>query len=348
MSVSWPVSVDVAVRDAEIGLAWADRDLAGPAVRFVRLTPNLELISTSKLDDIRPDTQRTDVAVAPLPSGWIVGVGNPDGVMAILLDAMGAFAARTIVDPPPIAVPGEYGRNPVVATRAGAGPLIAWRNGNSLRAAVIASDGRSATTPIELTFDGWIQSGSLSAVFFDDAFYVGFIVSHQFVSSQLRLARVAADGTTSTTFPALAGDSVNLPSLVAGATGLSIVYEGAAPGHDGAGMVWRRISVTGEALGSRVLVGPPERYLNFSPAAAVGGDIVVLASGYGAGLGFARALGIVRIDSRDQITRPVFDFALGPGMGSYSIVPRGRDLIVAWLGGGFSIEDRIGIAKLLP
>jgi hypothetical protein len=224
-----------------------------------------------------------------------------------------------------------------------------WRNGDSLRAAVIASDGRSATTPIDLSSDGVIQPASLSAAFFGDAFYVAFVVGLPTVSNQLRMTRVALDGTTSTTFPALLGDWVLFPTLVAGANGLSIVYEGAAPGNGDGGIVWRRISVTGEALGVPVLVGPPDRYHNLARAAAVGGDIVVLAGAENGGpLGVARALGIVRIDSRDQITMPVFDIAIGPGMGSYNIARRGPDLIVAWLGGGFSTEDRIGIARVLP
>jgi hypothetical protein len=344
VNVVWPVSLGVGATDAEIGLAWADHDAAGPAVRFARVAPDLELISTSHLDDVRASARPTEVAVAPLLSGWIVGITNPDGVSAIFADASGAFAARTVLDQPPIEMRDDYGSNLVIAGHAGAGPLIAWRNGNSLRATVIASDGRSATTPINLPFHGRIVPASLSAAFFGDAFYVAFVID--LPGGQLQLTRIAQDGSTSASVLALEGEQVGFPRLVAGPKGLGIVYEDSGEGRD-LGMMWRRISVTGDALGSRVLVAPPQRYLNASPGAALGSDIFILAGGRTGPLGVAHALGIIQIDSADQIARPVFDVAIGRGMMSYNVVTRGPDLIVAWLGGGSS-ADRIGIARLPP
>jgi hypothetical protein len=343
VNVVWPVSLGVAATETEIGLAWAELDPLGPAIRFARLAPDLELLSASKLEGLGPTVQRASVAVAALASGWIVGVYNSDGVAAILADSTGAFAARTVFDPPPVPAADVYGANPVFAPRPGAGPLMVWRNGTALRASVIAMDGRSATTPIDVALDGSMYPGSVSAVFFEDAFYVAVVVALPTATNQLRLVRVAQDGSASTTMSVLPGDSIYSPTLVAGDHGLSLVYEGQAPAST-FGMLWRRIGVGGEPLGPPVSIDASQRYSDVAHPVAVGDDIVILA-GAQASIGVATALGIVRIDAQGQMREPAFDIAIGQRLSSYDIVARGSDLIAAWIGGG---ADRIGVARLRP
>jgi hypothetical protein len=144
----------------------------------------------------------------------------------------------------------------------------------------------------------------------------------------------------------LPGEQSQVPALVSGANELQIVYEGMVADGNWA-MFWRRLSPTGNALSPPVLIGGLPRYLNPSPAVAIGADTVILAGGHTGGVGIASALGIARITGDGSLGTAVYEIARARPTTWYDIARRGPDVVVVWLRGDFP-NTGIGIARVTP
>ena len=129
-----PPLMGLAATDTEVGLVWLDTTPQwAQSVGFAQLAPDLTVIR-SRVVDRFPEPQLYDgpaiggVAVAPLPTGWVVAVAatataTPELYLHVL-DARGQVVARTTVEATSFA----YSNNPVpfLIPRPGGGPLIFW------------------------------------------------------------------------------------------------------------------------------------------------------------------------------------------------------------------------------
>jgi hypothetical protein len=277
-----PLAMAIAATDAEVALAWAEQDaLAAPTLHFARLAPTLDLVATSAI----PDAAYTAaygglavppvLAVAPLPSGWVVaGYAAPE-LFLHALDAAGQPVARLVVAQlPPAAASGGL---PILAARPDGGPLLVWSQAGEVRAAVVAVDGRSTTVPIVLSTASARVVGSPSAIFGRDTFSVAFSVETAPNPGQLRLAQIATDGSLSGIGDALLGTEVSNatlgPSQARGSSDLTVVYQRLADPcvtDQGLALYAQRIGFTGVPLGSPVLVGRSGQYDGWAESAAFG------------------------------------------------------------------------------
>jgi len=231
-TVVLPTAMAMAATDAEVALAWVE-PVAGqaPALRFARLSPALDLVSTTPLADealaAAPTGLAPPLAVAPLPSGWVVvGYAKPE-LFVHVIDATGHDIARWVLADIPDS--GPFSKTLVVAERAGGGPLVLWYGGGVARGAVVAADGRSATTPITLPID-WLSLPSRpGAIFNGTAFYVAFSHDGGPSSRQMQLLRIAPDGTMTGMANALPGVEVMNPTLgplqIFGSDEVTVIYK---------------------------------------------------------------------------------------------------------------------------
>jgi hypothetical protein len=350
----------LAATDAEVGLAWVGHDTPseGASIRFARLEPNLDLISSTKLED---DCGAFGVSAAVLPSGWLVGIyahhyvveegrgiqywGDEAYVHA--LDTQGRPTGRTTVAKLPPSEPG-YIIGPVVAEQPGGGPLIAWAGdgkavGHGLHVAVVSGDGRSVTQPIEVPIDTLVP---LSAAFVQDSFYV----AAGGLNNNLQLVRVARDGSSASLIDALPGEQVEHPALVQGADDLRIIYDGPLPDFSAWPPMWRRISPAGEGVSPAISLSTrsgPALGLAFGPEtfAVLGRGL----PGWSQPVGErGSALAVARVTADAGVVSSADEFAKVAFIRQYHAVRRGTDAVIAWLGGGPMQVDHIGIARLTP
>ena len=275
-----PLAMAIAATDAEVGLAWAEQDPGhAPTLHFARLSPSLDLVGATALPDAAfaaasaglapPPT----LAVAPLPSGWVVaGYAAPE-IFLHAIDATGQDVGRLVIAQVPAAEAGSG--LPILAARPDGGPLLVWSRAGELRAAVVAADGQSMTAPVVLATGAPQVLGSPSAIYGRDAFNVAFSIDGGANRRQLRLARVETDGTLTGSYDALRGTDVwNAtlgPSQAFGSSDLTVVYQRYADPcvtDQGFAVYAQRIGSTGVPLGEAVLVGRPGQYDGWAESSA--------------------------------------------------------------------------------
>jgi hypothetical protein len=329
----------LAATDTEVGLAWTDADdPAGYRVSFTRLSPTFAGLGTTVL---RTSLAQAGVAVAPLPTGWVVAVGGDDGlggtdVSFYTIDPDGSVVDHVTVESGLIGEDGWW--YPMLAARPGGGPLLIWRTADAVRAAVIADDGRSATTPVSIPID--------PDDFITDAAYAGgafFVTSLELADSQydapseLFIARVETDGRATSVVEALPGEVSDFAALVAGAADLRIVYTGFAPPYGEHRTYWRRLDGTGAAASPAVeLERDPYGFGIGARAVALGDDTVVLLDESNVLVRVARvtAAGQIATPAQDVVTASVYAVAA---------VRRGPEVVFGWIS-----PLGIGLARIAP
>jgi hypothetical protein len=335
-----PLVQAIAASDAEVALAWIERmGVEPPRLRFARLSPGLDLVAASTIDDpalaafpMGGGSSYFAVSVATLPSGWaIAGYAGPDFFLHAL-DASGQSGARIRLDTAAIADVLAY---PVLAGRADGGPLVLWQTSTALRVAVVAPDGRSTTTPLALPVSGRLANYPRVA-FAGGAFHVLAPIDSGTSTALLRVFRIATDGTLASTFDVLPGLTFEHVQLVPGADDLRIVYS------DGERAFWRKLGPTGAPLSAPVAIGSGYDFGGDARAIGFGADTVALLIGVNS----ANTLSITHIGPDGQIVRSPEKIAigLGGGIGWHDIVRRGPDAVAAWLANGPGIR----VARFLP
>jgi hypothetical protein len=332
-----PAAMAMAATDAEVALAWVE-PVAGqaPALRFARLSPALELVSTTPLADealaAATPGLAPPVAVAPLPSGWVVvGYAKPD-LFVHVIDATGHDVARWVLADIPDS--GPFSKTLVVAERPGGGPLVLWYGGGVARGAVVAADGRSATTPITLPIEWLSLLSQPGAIFNGTAFYVAFSHEGGPSSRQMQLLRIAPDGTMTGMANALPGVEVMNPKLgplqIFGSDEVTVIYKRFADAcATNPGLYAQRIGATGAALADPVVMGRPAQYSDWVvPATTTNGHSQILLQ---SGDGHSLEVGLIKgggkeagISSRIAIDPSLF-------FESLRFVRRGTDGVAAWL-----------------
>ena len=130
-------SYAIAATDSDVGLAEVGYDdTSGTTLSFRRLTPSLDIASnTTLLDTSRPGPLEGayvgGVAVAPIPSGWVIAGCVSGQLLLFTVDAAGMNSVRA---PAPVGDRVcEYAM--VLAARPGGGPLLVWSAGYSVSGA---------------------------------------------------------------------------------------------------------------------------------------------------------------------------------------------------------------------
>jgi hypothetical protein len=279
------------------------------------------------------------VSVAERPDGWVVaGYAAPE-LFIHAVDSAGRDLGRTTVEnvSPDII----WGGMPTLAARPGGGPLLVWKGVNGLRAAVVASDGRSTTAPRDLpVVDPTTPPTLFTAAYVGDAFYVATPTDSLTNASQLRLQRVETDGTPTTSVDALPGVEAWSPSLVTGAADLRVVYfsQPTGPSPDGYGVVWQKLGLAGDATSPAILLGGPDDYVG--SAVALGDDTVAAVAG-------GTTLQIAHVDGQGNVVTPLYPIVTATDSYPdwYAIVRRGSDVVVAWKP---DLRGSVGIARVAP
>ncbi len=328
----------LAAKDTEIGLALLSyRAVDGAAaVSFARLSPALQFIRRTTLDDgSQPgaffERYAYGMAVAPIPSGWVVAVCGDKEIFLHALDDAGNDLGRTVVA-------NVYGlqacAKPVLAKRPNGGPLLLWLGDEGLKMSMIAADGLSASPPLTIVGGSLTLSWeSIGAAWVGDEFAVALPVdlTSSGAPYALRLLRVPADGTPRFVGDFWSGGVDGKAHVASDAAEVRVLFEGLLQGevypYD-AGTVWWRRATDGS---SPPLVKLATMPVSFGQSLALGfGDdtLVLLGSSYGSGLG------IMRVAADGSVVTPLYDvirsqYGIGP---AYEMARRGPEAVIAWLG----------------
>jgi hypothetical protein len=329
--------------DSEVGVAIYDDGTAG--LTFARLSPALALTSSTTLEQAL-DISTLLVAVAPIPLGWVVAVCNDHEVYFHAVGADGREIARSSVVQ---TMGGDQAcMSLTLAGRPGGGPLLVWQTPIGVNATVIAADGLSFGPTEILDYSIGQSPMRVDAAWVGTAFYVGVpIWDNQNYQHTLSLTSVQPDGTTALVRNLLPSDLFDGPSLAAGTGDLRIVYPGLPAGGiapDDIGVIWQRLTLTGQLASLPVQIAPQSNYYMFSRAVAVGDNTVALV------LDSAQAaLDIVQVGLDGQIAAPMRTIAGNPGVAGADVVRRGSDVIVAWSSySGNNGETLLNLARLTP
>jgi hypothetical protein len=326
--------------DTEIGLATlAYNANGGTTLSFARLAPSLDI--TGGWVDLEKTTQFGapvgnsgiySVAVAPLPSGWVVAACGEPEVFFHLIDAAGRQVARTVVhraaDPYDTCIGGLMR----LAARPGGGPLLLWRSGSDVVGSLIADDGMSAGAPQTIIGPAAFLSDLVGAAWVGDAFYVAATLLRDDGDARhwLRLMRLQPGGAPTGGNVLVNDPMYGPPALTSDAGDLRVLYASVPPGgaDDDVAVLWRRLGPSGQPLSEPVVVGTPPDTFGSSRGVAFGMDTVVVIAGgqYGGRLSLAR------LGSDGQIAAPTYDLARAPEyyLGDFEMVRRGPDVVVGW------------------
>jgi len=347
--VANPTGFAIGATDTEVGLATlSNNDASGMTLSFARLTPTLDLAGAWINVEDTPGTADSiriyAVAVAPLPSGWIVAACGDPQVFFHTIDSSGREMARTVVDTIASGDDACVTGSLTLAPRPGGGPLLLWRSGSDVMASLIADNGLSASAPTAIVGPATYYSDAVSAAWVGDTFYAAVTLQRLDYSGLIRLVSMPPGG-TQTRSDALADEAVyGAPALASGASDLRLLYDGVPPGGMDPGdyaVLWRRLGPSGEALSYPVVAGKFPYVYGPSRAVAFGADtMVAIENTYVSGL-----LTLVRLGSDGGAVSPTYTIARSPFyyLGSFDMVRRGSDVVVGWFGG-----DGLRLARVTP
>ena len=336
--------------DTEVGFAtFSDNDASGMILSFARLTSTLDLAGGwINVEDTpgTPDSIRIyDAAVAPLPAGWVLAACGYPQVFFHTIDASGREFARTVVDTVSDLYDACISGSLTLAPRPGGGPLLLWRSGSDVMAALIAGDGLSVSAPQAIVGPTTFINDTVSAAWVVDAFYAAVALQNgSGDGGVIRLVRFQPGATP------IGGDlPVNepvqsAPVVVPGVTDLRLVYNGLiteASGVETPAVLLRRLGTSGELLSNPfVLARFPTLYGPPLAAGFTGATVVLINSSYVTG-----RLSFLTVASDGSIATPAYDVARTPFyLGPIKMVRRGSDVVVGWLGGG----DGLRLARVTP
>jgi hypothetical protein len=337
-----PYQATLAASDAEVALAWLQIDADDrPSLRFARLSPALDLISATKIDDDTVEGGRVIdlygkgtqayLSVAALPSGWLVAGWAEPELFIHAIDAAGHPVARTVIGHGD-ALLDQIGA-PTLVSRPNAAPLLLWQTGNTLHVFPVAADGRSVSPQVDIELGDEYPN---SAAFTGGSVYLAsYAVSDDLPRTRVR--RLAPDGGVLSTFDALVGLEQYGVALVDGAEDLRVVL---STKKDDAHpiVVMQRLSTTGASVGSPVELGAHPDYED-GKGVAIGGETISLLRGPG--------LGLARVGAAGALLTPAYPITVRVNEAPrwFAIVRRGPDAVAAWFGVS---EEGLRVARLTP
>jgi hypothetical protein len=339
--------------DDEIGLALLGYPALStvPSLVFARLSPSLTVTSAVTLDDAsRPGPLQSPslggIAIASLRSGWVVAVCARPAIYVYTLDRTGKPMALAVLPGSSDPIVGCAAGTVALAARPAGNPLLVWMAADGVNATLIADDALPVSTPAQIISSVPINWETIGAAWVADAFHVVVpieVPSGATTARALRLMRITADGTPSFVADLPAGQDAGQPSVAVGGADVRIVYRGLRPGAvppNDRGVVWQRVSPSGELLSPDALIGAFPFFAR-SPAFAFGDDTVVLLGSYD-----GTKLAITRVASDGRVVVPATDIArtLNSPLGTYDMVRRGPEVVVAWTKGG----QGLGLARVVP
>jgi hypothetical protein len=337
----------LAATNSAVAMVWRRPIPEGQAkLTFTLLSPDLTVVNQQDVGGtaVAPLNHRQvmGTAVAPLPSGWVVAVAGEPEVFALALDPSGEDAGRVTLE----TVEGDhfdYATTMTLVPRPDGGPLAIWTAVQSIRVAVVAADGLSATAPVELPFDKGGGLSGPSGAYVGGAFYVVYSAFSAVPAERsVRLVRIDVDGHVSKVADLLPGEPTAQVSLAAGTNDLRLSYVGTGSASADGPVLWRRLGLDGATLAGPTTLGAfPPAFERASPLVATGDHTVVLVPGRD-----RLSLGIARISPTGAIAEPVQTFARTPNeLRKYGLVRRGAEAVAFWHVPS-SAGGRIGVAHL--
>ena len=333
--------------DAEVGLAtFTYSNTGGMTLQFGRLTPSLDLLAGwDVVEETSPPGPQGPIriyaiAVAPLPSGWIVAACGDPQVFFHTIDASGREIARTVVDIVSDSFDACISGSLTLAPRPGGGPLLLWRSGSDVMASLIADNGLSASMPTAIVGPAYYYSDVVSAAWVGDAFYAAVTLQRSAGDYRglLHLVRLPPGGTPTGGDDPTGETVLGPPAITSGASDLRVVYTAmlATDTTLDEVVLWRRLGTSGQVVSDPALVGVFPYPYGPSRAVAFGDDTVVVIDGaYVTG-----RIAVAHLASDGRYVTPVFDAARGPNyysLGPFDMVRRGPDVVVGWLGDGLRL-----------
>jgi hypothetical protein len=329
-----PWTIKIAATDQEIGLLWLapDDGPTPPKLQFARLSANLELLGSTLIeaDTVLVDPSK-DFSVAPSPSGWIVA-GSMRDIFIHAIDPTGADLGRTRVD----TWDGLLVEGPVLVPRPDGAPLIAWVTTmisaspvkGVLHVAAVAADGLSVGPVHEETTLDWTHPHGFA--FFGDAFFGAIVAGSATNPGQIRVQRIAADGTLTSVADALSNVNATSVAPIACGDSLCLVYHAPFPntnGEAGSNFLQQKIDATGTGVGNiGILSYDSANAYAWAMPVTLGGDIVTVLGGAD------DALDVVRFSPTSQLLTLATSITRSPGQARTlpAIAVRGSDLVVVW------------------
>ena len=204
-------------------------------------------------------------------------------------------------------------------------PLIVWVTTaispspvkGVLHVAAISADGLSVGPVHEETALDWTRPHGFA--FFGDAFFGAIVAGSATNPGQIRVQRIAADGTPTSVTDALSNVNATSVAPIACGDSLCLVYHAPFPntnGEAGSNFLQQRIDATGTGIGNiGILSYDSANAYAWAMPVTLGGDIVTVLGGAD------DALDVVRFSPTSQpLTLPHVDHALaraGPSLAGY-------------------------------
>jgi hypothetical protein len=343
----------IAATDTEVGVAQVDANMNTATTRltFARLDRNLGVLGVTGLEDTGQagplqGTFIESVAVAPMPSGWLVAACAGSIIFVDVLDSTGKHVARTVIDDGTDGTIACLTGTLALAARPTGGALMTWGSYYNWAALLIGADGLPTGEP-QMLVDSSSQDflvGAPAGAWIGDAYYVALPTEVQSSGFPIvvRMMRVAADGTLSKVADILKDEFSITPGFAAGAADIRLIYDGVPPGQSSYNLsvMLRRLGPMGQLLSGPITLGRSPTYYGRAPAVAFGDDTVVLLNGNEQEL-----LTIVRVDAAGKIAARQ-DVAAAPAypLVTYDVVRRGPDAVVAWMRPGGPLM----LARVMP
>jgi hypothetical protein len=348
-----PVVVRVTVRDTEAGIVWLSRTLDGSSeIGFARLGPDLSVLSQTAIGGVDEATNRVyDVSLATMPTEWAVFASRQRDVKVVYLDGDGHQKATTLVLP-------DMGRVSV-GSRPQGGPLLSWMVDVPqdagvaptpapgmdaiavapnpplffTRAALLADDGTSLSTPVTLM--DHTPDIDRDIAFVGD----GFLVAAR-TETGIGIARVELDGSTTGAVSFLS--SADSPNIAVDGTTVRLKYSGDE------GMYQVDLDRRGRLGTAKSLIAASDPSGIVQGSVLVAGvDTLVLAGGPSHLLFAAPYLDFLRLSGDGKPRRPSIRVGADPAfMKQFSLTHFGAEVLVAWISGG--CPATINLARVTP
>jgi len=334
-----PEALSLAATDNAVALAWVAETApgGGATVHVALYTRDFARIAhtTFATECFAPLYERR-VAIAAVPTGWILAVQGGAGVTVRALDAQGGARGAARV------VPGA--NQPALTARPGAGPLFVWED-EGVHAALLNEDGTEATAPV-VAFRAALDGGG--GVFVGD----GFLLAQRDGAGQgVAVARIDLAGRlVSVTHPV--GSTSEYAQIAWTGSEARLVYSDFG---NPTNKFWVPLDRDGAAIGARVPLA--KSYFGTCPVYADGADTVVLLAGYSVS-GEATGLDAMRIGPAGATVTEPFHVSQSPTQqSSQQMVRQGTDAVVAWIEGSgqwspwfspYGDPGRIQLARIRP
>jgi hypothetical protein len=308
-----------------IAVTWATHGPSGRgALHFARFAPDLSLLAESPC--LATDARR--VAIARVPSGWLVAADTTSGVTLVPLDVDGAprGAPRTIAG----------AAIPLLAERPSGGPLLLYQeaSGNSEHAALLDEGGVAAWDVV--AFTDTVESQYGDAVFVRDGF-----LATQRAFAGVGVRRVELDGRLGAT-SAFPGSSTEYPQLTWMGSAAQLVW---ADFSGSPRLFTARLDRTGAPTSARVLLSADD--FNPAPMVTVGGDAVVFLPGYTGWTGHGNRVAFTRLDASSAPRFAPVVVATDPALFfEPRIAALGSSVVLGWLSAGY--PGGIQLARVSP